>query len=211
MIKKVLIANRGEIAVRIIRACREMGIETVAVYSEADREALHTQLADEAYCIGPAPSVDSYLNMAQIISATVVSGADAIHPGFGFLSENAKFAELCEKCNIIFIGPSAEVIQRMGHKSQANLPKPRYGICLSVQACVASLQRNPKLFFRSPTNPSHPSSLNWTQILSHTLTRAPPETNPDELSDLPGPQGSQPQISLLLNLAHALGFLLFIV
>lgn len=119
MIKKVLIANRGEIAVRIIRACREMGIETVAVYSEADREALHTQLADEAYCIGPAPSVDSYLNMEQIISATIVSGADAIHPGFGFLSENAKFAELCEKCNIIFIGPSAEVIQKMGHKSQA--------------------------------------------------------------------------------------------
>ena len=119
MIKKVLIANRGEIAVRIIRACREMGIETVAVYSEADKEALHTQLADEAYCIGPAPSVDSYLNMEQIISATVVSGADAIHPGFGFLSENAKFAELCEKCNIIFIGPSAEVIQKMGHKSQA--------------------------------------------------------------------------------------------
>ncbi|MEE1086930.1 MAG: acetyl-CoA carboxylase biotin carboxylase subunit [Schaedlerella sp.] len=119
MIKKVLIANRGEIAVRIIRACREMGIETVAVYSEADREALHTQLADEAYCIGPAPSVDSYLNMEQIISATVVSGADAIHPGFGFLSENAKFAELCEKCNIIFIGPSSKVIQKMGHKSQA--------------------------------------------------------------------------------------------
>ena len=119
MIKKVLIANRGEIAVRIIRACREMGIETVAVYSEADREALHTQLADEAYCIGPAPSIDSYLNMEQIISATIVSGADAIHPGFGFLSENAKFAELCEKCNIIFIGPSAEIIQKMGHKSQA--------------------------------------------------------------------------------------------
>lgn len=119
MIRKVLIANRGEIAVRIIRACREMGIETVAVYSEEDREALHTQLADEAYCIGPAASVDSYLNMEQIISATIVSGADAIHPGFGFLSENAKFAELCEKCNIIFIGPSAEVIQKMGHKSQA--------------------------------------------------------------------------------------------
>ena len=92
MIKKVLIANRGEIAVRIIRACREMGIETVAVYSEADKEALHTQLADEAICIGPAPSSESYLNMEQIISATIVSGADAIHPGFGFLSENTKFA-----------------------------------------------------------------------------------------------------------------------
>ncbi len=119
MIKKVLIANRGEIAVRIIRACREMGIETVAVYSEADKEALHTQLADEAYCIGGAPSADSYLNMEQIISATIVSGADAIHPGFGFLSENSKFAELCDKCNIIFIGPSAEVIRKLGDKSQA--------------------------------------------------------------------------------------------
>ena len=89
MIKKVLIANRGEIAVRIIRACREMGIETVAVYSEADKEALHTKLADEAICIGPAPSKDSYLSMENIISATIISGADAIHPGFGFLSENS--------------------------------------------------------------------------------------------------------------------------
>ena len=97
MIKKVLIANRGEIAVRIIRACREMGIETVAVYSEADKEALHTKLADEAICIGPAPSKDSYLSMENIISATIISGADAIHPGFGFLSENSKFAELCEQ------------------------------------------------------------------------------------------------------------------
>lgn len=104
MIKKVLIANRGEIAVRIIRACREMGIETVAVYSEADREALHTQLADEAICIGPAPSKDSYLNMERILSATLVSGADAIHPGFGFLSENSRFAELCRKCHITYIG-----------------------------------------------------------------------------------------------------------
>lgn len=96
MIRKLLIANRGEIAVRIIRACREMGIATVAVYSEADEESLHTQLADEAICIGPGPSAQSYLNMEQIISATMVSGADAIHPGFGFLSENARFAELCE-------------------------------------------------------------------------------------------------------------------
>ena len=119
MIKKVLVANRGEIAVRIIRACREMGIETVAVYSQADEEALHTQLADEAICIGPAQSSESYLNMEQIISATLVSGADAIHPGFGFLSENSKFVELCEKCNITFIGPSSEVIQKMGNKAQA--------------------------------------------------------------------------------------------
>lgn len=119
MIKKVLIANRGEIAVRIIRACREMGIETVAVYSEADKEALHTQLADEAICIGPAPSSESYLSMDRIISATIISGADAIHPGFGFLSENSKFAELCEQCNITFIGPNSKVIARLGNKQEA--------------------------------------------------------------------------------------------
>ncbi len=118
-IKKVLIANRGEIAVRIIRACREMGIETVAVYSEADKEALHTQLADEAVCIGPAPSTESYLSMDRIISATIISGADAIHPGFGFLSENSKFAELCEQCNITFIGPGADIIAKLGNKQEA--------------------------------------------------------------------------------------------
>ena len=105
MIKKVLIANRGEIAVRIIRACREMGIETVAVYSEADREALHAKLADEAVCIGPAASSESYLSMDRIISAAVNTSSDAIHPGFGFLSENSRFAKLCEKCGITFIGP----------------------------------------------------------------------------------------------------------
>lgn len=119
MIRKILIANRGEIAVRIIRACREMGIQTVAVFSEADRDALHALLADEAICIGPAASKDSYLNMESIISATIVSGAEAIHPGFGFLSENYKFAELCEQCNITFIGPSSKVIQRMGNKTEA--------------------------------------------------------------------------------------------
>lgn len=119
MIEKILIANRGEIAVRIIRACREMGIETVAVYSEADREALHTQLADEAVCIGPAASADSYLNMERILSAAMVTRADAIHPGFGFLSENSKFAQLCETCGLIFIGPSSEVIWKLGNKSVA--------------------------------------------------------------------------------------------
>ena len=119
MFKKILIANRGEIAVRIIRACREMGIQTVAVYSEADRDCLHTLLADEAICIGPAPSGQSYLNMERILSATVAMKADAIHPGFGFLSENAKFAKLCAECNITFIGPSAEIINRMGNKSEA--------------------------------------------------------------------------------------------
>ena len=107
MFQKILIANRGEIAVRIIRACREMGIKTVAVYSEADSEALHTLLADEAVCIGPAKSKDSYLNMERILSAAVAMGADAIHPGFGFLSENARFAELCALCRIKFIGRKA--------------------------------------------------------------------------------------------------------
>ena len=128
MIGKVLIANRGEIAVRIIRACREMGIGTVAVYSEADREALHTQLADEAVCIGPAPSSESYLNMQNIISATLISGADAIHPGFGFLSENSRFAELCEQCNITFIGPDSKVIQSLGNKSEARNTMIRAGV-----------------------------------------------------------------------------------
>lgn len=128
MIQKVLIANRGEIAVRIIRACREMGIETVAVYSEADRDALHTQLADEAICIGPADSTESYLNMERIISATVISGADAIHPGFGFLSENAKFAELCGQCNITYIGPRAETIRKMGNKAEARATMIEAGV-----------------------------------------------------------------------------------
>lgn len=128
MIEKVLIANRGEIAVRIIRACREMGIETVAVYSEADKEALHTQLADEAICIGPAASSESYLSMDRIISATLISGADAIHPGFGFLSENSKFVELCEQCNITFIGPGSEVIKKMGHKQEARNTMIRAGV-----------------------------------------------------------------------------------
>lgn len=119
MFGKILIANRGEIAVRIIRACREMGIRTVAVYSEADGDALHTQLADEAVCIGKAQSTDSYLNMERILSATIATKAEAIHPGFGFLSENSRFVEMCEKCNVAFIGPSAEVISRMGNKSEA--------------------------------------------------------------------------------------------
>lgn len=119
MLKKILIANRGEIAVRIIRACREMGISTVAVYSEADKEALHTQLADEAVCIGPAMPKDSYLNIANILSACVLTGADAIHPGFGFLSENSKFAKMCRQCNIKFIGPDYETIDLIGNKAMA--------------------------------------------------------------------------------------------
>ncbi|MFZ0475868.1 MAG: acetyl-CoA carboxylase biotin carboxylase subunit [Halobacillus sp.] len=119
MIKKVLIANRGEIAVRIIRACKEMGIETVAVYSEADKEALHVQLSDEAYCVGPKLSKDSYLNYTNIMSVATLSETDAIHPGYGFLSENAEFAEMCEECNITFIGPSSYAIQKMGTKDVA--------------------------------------------------------------------------------------------
>lgn len=119
MFQKILIANRGEIAVRIIRACRELGIRTVAVYSEADKDALHAQLADEAVCIGPASSKDSYLNMERILSATIAAKAEAIHPGFGFLSENSKFAQLCETCGLIFIGPSSEVIWKLGNKSVA--------------------------------------------------------------------------------------------
>lgn len=119
MIKKLLIANRGEIAVRIIRACREMGIESVAVFSEADREALHVQLADEAFCIGPTPSKDSYLNVTNIISVAKLTACDAIHPGYGFLAENADFAELCRECNITFVGPSPEAITKMGTKDIA--------------------------------------------------------------------------------------------
>ena len=119
MFKKILIANRGEIAVRIIRACREMGIQTVAVYSEGDKEALHAQMADECVCIGPSASKDSYLNENNILSATILKGAEAIHPGFGFLSENSRFAKMCEECNIKFIGPTADNISNMGNKSKA--------------------------------------------------------------------------------------------
>lgn len=119
MFKKILIANRGEIAVRIIRACKELGIETVSIYSEADADALHVQLADEAYCIGPANSSESYLNFTPIMSVANLTGVEAIHPGYGFLAENPDFAELCDKCNITFIGPSVYAIQKMGTKDIA--------------------------------------------------------------------------------------------
>ncbi|MGX6961788.1 acetyl-CoA carboxylase biotin carboxylase subunit [Vagococcus xieshaowenii] len=128
MINKVLIANRGEIAVRIIRTCRELGIQTVAVFSEADRYALHTELADEAVCIGPARSSDSYLNMENILSAAVSLGADAIHPGFGFLAENSRFAEMCEACQIKFIGPKATTIDEMGNKINARALMIKAGV-----------------------------------------------------------------------------------
>ena len=128
MLKKVLIANRGEIAVRIIRACREMGIRTVAVYSEADKEALHTKLADEAVCIGPAQSAKSYLNIKAILEAACLTGADSIHPGFGFLSENSNFAKICEEIGIKFIGPNYKLIDLLGNKSKAKETMKRAGV-----------------------------------------------------------------------------------
>ena len=126
--KKVLIANRGEIAVRIIRACKEMDIETVAVYSEADKEALHVELADEAYCIGPKLSKDSYLDFSNIMSVAKLTNCDGIHPGYGFLAENASFAELCEACDIMFIGPTADAISRMGTKDVARETMRKAGV-----------------------------------------------------------------------------------
>ncbi len=128
MFSKILIANRGEIAVRIIRACREMGISTVAIYSEADRDALHVSLADEAYCVGPAQVGDSYLNMLSILTIAVYSGAQAIHPGYGLLSENAKFVSLCEECNIAFIGPSSDMINELGDKDRARKTMQAAGV-----------------------------------------------------------------------------------
>ena len=128
MFHKVLIANRGEIAVRIIRACRELGIATVAVFSEADRSALHAQLADEAVCIGPARTADSYLNIKAILAACEITGAEAVHPGFGFLSENAAFARMCEKCGVTFIGPPPSAMEQMGDKSQAKAVMKAAGV-----------------------------------------------------------------------------------
>lgn len=128
MFNKVLIANRGEIAVRIIRACRELGVKTVAVYSTADKNSLHAQIADEAICIGPANSKDSYLNMKAIISACEITGAEAIHPGFGFLSENAHFASMCQKCGITFIGPDPQSIEMLGDKAQAKKTMESAGV-----------------------------------------------------------------------------------
>ena len=128
MIKKILIANRGEIAVRIIRACREMGIRTVAIYSETDKDSLHTKLADEAICIGPAPSAKSYLNVKAILEAACLTGADSIHPGYGFLSENPSFARICEEMGIKFIGPSYKLIELLGNKSKAKETMKKAGV-----------------------------------------------------------------------------------
>ncbi|TDF99467.1 acetyl-CoA carboxylase biotin carboxylase subunit [Paenibacillus piri] len=128
MFKKVLIANRGEIAVRIIRACRELGLATVAVYSEADKHALHAAMADEAYCIGPAASKQSYLNVARILTIACAVQADAIHPGYGFLAENAQFADACQTCGITFIGPGSDAIRKMGDKAQAKITMQAAGV-----------------------------------------------------------------------------------
>src|SRR3954467_7337963 len=128
MFKKILIANRGEIALRVIRTCREMGIKTVAVYSTADKDSLHVKFADEAVCIGPPPSKESYLNMANIIAACEITNADAIHPGYGFLSENAKFSEICRQNKIKFIGASPEMINKMGDKSNAKATMIEAGV-----------------------------------------------------------------------------------
>jgi acetyl-CoA carboxylase biotin carboxylase subunit len=128
MLSKILIANRGEVALRIIRACREMGIATVAVYSEADRDSLHTKMADEAVCIGPAPSTSSYLNMPNIISAAGTSGAEGVHPGYGFLAENAAFARAVTDSGLVFIGPSADAIERMGDKAVARSTMMEAGV-----------------------------------------------------------------------------------
>jgi len=128
MFRKVLIANRGEIAVRVIRACRELGIATVAVYSQADQDCLHTQLADEAVCVGPPSTRESYTNVANIISAALITGAEAIHPGYGFLSENASFAEACEACGLVFIGPLPEAILKMGDKATARAIMREHGV-----------------------------------------------------------------------------------
>ncbi|KQL33881.1 acetyl-CoA carboxylase biotin carboxylase subunit [Bacillus sp. FJAT-25509] len=145
--KKVLIANRGEIAIRIIRACKELNIETVAIYSEGDKEALHVQMADEAYCVGPKLSKDSYLNMTNIISIAKLTGCDGIHPGYGFLSENASFAELCTECNVKFIGPTADSISKMGTKDVARETMKEAGVPVvpGSQGIIQSIEDGKKI------------------------------------------------------------------
>jgi acetyl-CoA carboxylase biotin carboxylase subunit len=138
MFKRVLVANRGEIALRIIRACRELDIESIAVYSEADVDSMHVQLADQAVCIGPASSKESYLKMDRIIAAAEITGAEAIHPGYGFLSENARFAEICESSGITFIGPSAKVISMMGDKATARATAVANGVPVTPGSDIMS-------------------------------------------------------------------------
>lgn len=146
MFKKILIANRGEIACRIIRACREMGIKTVAIHSEIDRESLHAKMADQAICIGPNPATESYLNIPSIISAAEISGADAIHPGYGFLAENTYFAEVCESCGIKFIGPSKSSIERMGDKIAARKLMQKAGVPVVPGSDGAVSADDPEIF-----------------------------------------------------------------
>ncbi len=154
MFKKVLIANRGEIALRIIRACQELGIATVAIYSQADEESLHVQLADEAYCVGPAPSSASYLNVPNIMSVALMSRADAIHPGYGFLAENADFSEICTEHQIKFIGPSAEMIQKMGDKATAK--KTMEDVGMPVTPGMEGLTSDPDLIKAWAANVGYP-------------------------------------------------------
>ena len=135
MFRKILVANRGEIAVRIIRACHEMGIETVAVHSEADDDALHVLLADEDVCIGPGPATESYLNIPRIISAAEITSCDAVHPGYGFLAESAKFAEICESCNLTFIGPAP----RPSRGQRCRRPASRWSPAPTVRSPISTL------------------------------------------------------------------------
>lgn len=160
MFKRILIANRGEIAVRIIRACRELGIDTVAIYSEADRNSLHVRLADEAVCVGPPPSKDSYLNMPNIISAAMITGAEAIHPGYGYFSEQPSFAEACEACNLKFIGPRAPAIELMGDKARAKETAAKAGVPV-IPGSKGTIQ-NEQDAFRTAAKMGYPIRLKAT-------------------------------------------------
>ena len=151
MFKKILIANRGEIALRIVRACKELGIRSVAVHSEADARALHVRFADEAVCIGPSQASKSYLNIPAIISAAEITAADAIHPGYGFLSENAEFARICEKCGLRFIGPTPEGMRAWGDKVTARGNAEKYGLPLLPGTGAYGSGRDPEHGWHSTT------------------------------------------------------------
>ena len=162
MFKKILIANRGEIALRVIRTCKEMGIKTVAVYSTADAESLHVRFADEAVCIGPAPSAESYLKMSNIIAAAEITNADAIHPGYGFLSENAKFSTLCEEHHIKFIGATGAMIDQMGDKANAKSTMKAAGVpCVpGSEGVISDFEECEKLAPRNRVS-CNAQSLRW--------------------------------------------------
>lgn len=152
MFKKVLIANRGEIACRVIRACRELGVKTVAIHSEADRDCMHVKLADQSICVGPASASESYLNIPSIIAAAEISGADAIHPGYGFLAENTYFAEVCEACGIKFIGPKKESIEKMGDKIAAIELMKKSGVPVVPGSDGPVSAEDPKIFAMAKKN-----------------------------------------------------------